>query len=119
MEEPSVGSFTDIHDPIVISVRNVSALAAVRHNLRRLDGRGVHKTIFPVIFSASSYSYRLTPRIHMKYASVILRYGVISLILVFAKLPRIEPSLIARDLSITLPVPSRNHVSVYSKDLQS
>ena len=88
MEEPSVGSFTDIRYPIVISVHSVSTFATVRHNPRRLDGRGVHKTIFPVIFSATSYSYRLTPEIHMKYASVILRYGVISLILVFAKLPR-------------------------------
>jgi len=96
-------------------------ITAVRRNLRLLDGRRVYKIIFPVIHSTSpapaqTYPYCITMEVHMKYALIILRYGN-----VFTH-PRFREtfsdpggSLITRDLSIALPVPSRTHVLLYSK----
>lgn len=81
----------------------------------------MYKTILPVIpptspAPAQTYSYLITMEVHMKYALVILRYGN-----VFAH-PRFREtfsdpggSLITRDLSIALPVPSRTHVLLYSR----
>lgn len=52
----------------------------------------------------------------MKYALVILRYGNVFAHPRFREtFPDSGGSLITRDLSIALPVPSRTHVLLYSK----
>ena len=97
----------------------------LRHNLHLLGGRRVYKTVFPVIpstmlGSGHAYSCRVTIGIDMKYALIILRHGSVP------THPRFREtfsgpagSLIAHNLSITLPAPSQTHVSLYSEDLRS
>ena len=56
----------DVPYPILISGRGALAhtITTVWHNLRRMDDRGMHKIVFPVISfpgsSAQAYPYQLT-----------------------------------------------------------